>query len=306
MALHDQLRTLVATRGRSIFDNAEELRGALDDFLSEEDATTGQLNLLVDAVRLGAFDRMVSLLDQGATAADAVDEASTGLTRDRETDPERSRWALTVLGYAIDRLGPDLSRQALSPPTSLAPLPAAEERPVESTPAPAEAPPTERAVEGSAPPPSPPLRNAVPEQSSGRLGLGLVVVAVLVIVGALAFVLLGDEDPTSGPEGNGGPTTLTTLPTLTSGERCGGKSYASSASVASTSYGVVGVRAEGTTCPIAIDVALASEGFGGGPYSFENFECIAGEKVKLGVWNYACSSDDDPPGVITFTTAGNG
>ena len=41
--------------GRDIFDDAEGFRGAVDDFLDEDAATTGDINLLVDAVRLGAL-----------------------------------------------------------------------------------------------------------------------------------------------------------------------------------------------------------------------------------------------------------
>ena len=54
MDLHEQLRELVAHQGPSVAESAEGFRAALDDYLGEDEATTGQLNLLVDAVRLGA------------------------------------------------------------------------------------------------------------------------------------------------------------------------------------------------------------------------------------------------------------
>ena len=75
MNLHEHLRDLVARQGPSVVDTAETFRAALDDFLSEDEATTGELNLLVDAVRLGAVVRLRSILDHGGTPQAAVEEA---------------------------------------------------------------------------------------------------------------------------------------------------------------------------------------------------------------------------------------
>ena len=47
--LHEQLRNLVSQHGTGIADNAEQFRAALDDYLTEADASQGELNLLVDA-----------------------------------------------------------------------------------------------------------------------------------------------------------------------------------------------------------------------------------------------------------------
>src|SRR3712207_6899185 len=47
-------------------NDADSFRGALDDYLDEDSATTGDINLLVDAVRLGAFQAMMTMLDSGA------------------------------------------------------------------------------------------------------------------------------------------------------------------------------------------------------------------------------------------------
>ena len=69
MELHDNLYALGLRLGREVFDDPESFRGALDDFLDEDAATTGDINLLVDAVRLGAFRSMTSMLDSGAEVA---------------------------------------------------------------------------------------------------------------------------------------------------------------------------------------------------------------------------------------------
>src|SRR5690349_162536 len=86
MALHESLRELVSVRGAGVVDEAEELRGALDDFLAEDEATLGELNLLVDAVRLGALRRVLDVLAHGAQPQAAIREAGATLARDRGTD----------------------------------------------------------------------------------------------------------------------------------------------------------------------------------------------------------------------------
>ena len=139
MALHDQLRTLLDTHGASILDTAEGFRAALDDFLTEDEATAGEVNLLVDAVRLGSVDRMVALLDQGATPDAAVAEAGAQLARDRDTDPKRAHWALTTLGYALRRMDATIPAVTIEPepPEPIGtppPRPAGATRPLEPPP----------------------------------------------------------------------------------------------------------------------------------------------------------------------------
>ncbi|WP_183094424.1 TolB family protein [Nocardioides stalactiti] len=109
MALHDSLRELVQTRGAGVVDESEELRGALDDFLAEDEASLGELNLLVDAVRLGALRRVRDVLAHGADPEAAIRQAGAGLARDRGTDdPTRSCWALATLCYALDAIDEQL------------------------------------------------------------------------------------------------------------------------------------------------------------------------------------------------------
>ncbi|MEZ0579924.1 hypothetical protein [Nocardioides sp. MH1] len=111
MALHDSLRELVSVRGAGVVEEADELRGALDDFLAEDEATLGELNLLVDAVRLGALRRVLDVLAHGAEPQAAVREAGAALARDRGTDdPSRSCWAIAALAFAVGKADDSLVR----------------------------------------------------------------------------------------------------------------------------------------------------------------------------------------------------
>ena len=60
--LHRQLRALVDQVGADVIGDPHTFRAALDDFLDERVATSGELNLLVDAVRLGALEPVVGVL----------------------------------------------------------------------------------------------------------------------------------------------------------------------------------------------------------------------------------------------------
>jgi hypothetical protein len=91
MALHHSLRDLVSVRGAGVVDDAEEFRGVLDDFLAEDEATLGELNLLVDGVRLGALRRVLDVIAHGAAPEAAIREAGAALARDRGTDDPTGR-----------------------------------------------------------------------------------------------------------------------------------------------------------------------------------------------------------------------
>lgn len=135
MALHDSLRELVDARGRGVTEDPAELRGALDDYLAEDEATVGEVNLLVDAVRLGALARLNTLLDRHADPGAALDEAAAALARDRATDDvRRSRWALAVLGYAVGRIDAALTALPSTAPTEPGPTPATADRPAAKEP----------------------------------------------------------------------------------------------------------------------------------------------------------------------------
>ncbi len=102
MTLHLRLRELAEARGTDVFADPEELRGALDDFLAEDEASTGEVNLVVDAVRLGAVDRMRTLIGQGGDPAAAARDAGAAFARDRgSAEVERCGWAVAAIGHAL-------------------------------------------------------------------------------------------------------------------------------------------------------------------------------------------------------------
>ena len=105
MELHESLAQLARDHGESLFAEADAFRGALDDYLDEGSASTGTINLLTDAVRLGALQAMVTMLDSGAGVEDAVETAGQRLSRDRgSADVTGSQWACAVLGYALGKV----------------------------------------------------------------------------------------------------------------------------------------------------------------------------------------------------------
>ena len=104
MSVHEALRTLVTRYGERTLDAADDLRATLDDFLEEGQATPGEINLLVDAVRLGAYHQMNSMLTHGADPQTAVEAAGARLAEDRGGDQRSASWACATLGYAIGRV----------------------------------------------------------------------------------------------------------------------------------------------------------------------------------------------------------
>ena len=124
MALHHSLRELVTVRGTGVVDEAEEFRGVLDDFLAEDEATLGELNLLVDAVRLGALRRVLDVMANGAAPEAAIREAGAALARDRGTDdPTRSCWALATLCFALGKIDESMVRMFWADAGTMRPRP---------------------------------------------------------------------------------------------------------------------------------------------------------------------------------------
>ncbi len=213
MNLHELLRDLVTRQGPGVIDSAEVFRAALDDFLTEDEATTGELNLLVDAVRLGAVDRLLSILDHGGDPPAAVAEAGDLFARDRGTDDTpRCRWAVAVVGYGLGRIGaadvpgagvPGATSPTPPPPAS-APQPPPAPRP--EAPATAAPPRTFPSTEHtSAHPPAPSPSVAPPPRRGGRAVLVVLLVAAVVAGAVLVGMWLGsrDDDP-SGSAGDPG------------------------------------------------------------------------------------------------------
>jgi hypothetical protein len=243
--LHEQLRSLVSQHGTGIADNADQFRAALDDYLTEDDATQGELNLLVDAVRLGGVERLVTMLENGAEPDAAVREAGGELARDRSSDEQRARWAVAAMGYALGRVGAVVVRQQLEGDETRLPYgataPAAPRPPVQSPPfqspvqsPPFQSPPPQSPGPDTAGPPAWPSRHSSgqpPVQSGpgypaqpapmspygsagtpprkGRTGLvvGLVTVGVAVVAGAIVLALvLGGDDGDNHPASSDTPT----------------------------------------------------------------------------------------------------
>lgn len=235
--LHEQLRSLVAQHGVGITESAEQFRAALDDYLTEQDASQGELNLLVDAVRLGGVERLVTMLDNGADPDAAVREAGGELARDRSSDEQRSRWAVAVMGYAIGRLGLDVVRQQLDGDqtrlpygrTAPAAAPQAPQQPPVQSPVyqqpPVQSPPHQPPAWPSSPQqpayPQAPTYAAPPRKSRAGLVAGLVGLAVAVIVAVVLVVVLssgGDDDDKAGDKGGGGDEQTTTCDPCLEGE----------------------------------------------------------------------------------------
>ncbi|MBM9461512.1 hypothetical protein JK386_16530 [Nocardioides sp. zg-536] len=155
MELHDALAELVRDHGREILADDAGFRGVLDDVLAEDQASTGDINLLVDAVRFDVLTPLATMIDGGADPTRAVEEAGLRLARDRGGDQGSCSWAAAVLGYAVGKVpAPVIARYRsqrrttdLPPPGAPYSSPPAAQWPSPSAP-PASAPPT------SAPPSS--------------------------------------------------------------------------------------------------------------------------------------------------------
>ncbi|GAA5155059.1 hypothetical protein GCM10023340_39670 [Nocardioides marinquilinus] len=240
MQLHEHLYALGQRLGRDVFDDADGFRGALDDFLDEDAASTGEINLLVDAVRLGALRSMVTTLDSGGDVLRAVEEAAARLARDRgSADLDGARWALAALGYGLGRVSdPDVQRyrsaaapdaDASSPavpptvlPTVLPPPspgpqgwtpPTAQAGPGPQAPQPQPQPqpqPVYSPAQQWGPPPTPGTGtpHAGPRRRSRALPILAAVLAVVLVAGGItAAVVLtgGDDEPSVDPTGESTP-----------------------------------------------------------------------------------------------------
>ncbi len=141
------LRGLAEQLGPEVFDDPDNFRGALDDVLDEE-ASLGEQNLVVDAVRLGAYASMVTTLRQGGEPASAVAQAGAMLARDRGGDDRTSAsWACACLAYAVgavDEAAVRYYRTAQAPPEPAPSIPTAPPPPPYSAPPPVPAPEPER------------------------------------------------------------------------------------------------------------------------------------------------------------------
>lgn len=238
MELHESLAELVAHAGPHVLEDPDGFRAALDDYLDEGAATTGDINLLVDAVRLGAFAWMSSTLASGGEGAKAVAAAGELLARDRGSrDLDSARWACAVLAFAVGKVGDaDVrcyrpastgspgspgSTVSLTPPWEQSTEPVPPPGSGSSAPAPGRPTPNEPTTQAGPP------TQVVPAATSGRsaelagtsekrsgLKAPLAALAVLVVIGGAAagyVTLRGDDDPgvSAGPAADATDTTGT-------------------------------------------------------------------------------------------------
>ncbi|TWG97401.1 hypothetical protein L615_003500000190 [Nocardioides sp. J9] len=211
MKLHQSLADLARDHGHDLFRDATAFRGSLDDYLDEGQASSGTINLLTDAVRLGALDGMVTMLDSGANPADAVESAGQRLARDRgSADVRGCQWAVAVLGYALGKVpehlvtGLDPDAGTTAPPPPVPPVQSPGHSPVASPgQPPAPSPVTSPVAHPQQPGVPRPARSGGGSQPTppkkGKTGLvigAVALVLVLVIGGIIAAVALsGDDDP---------------------------------------------------------------------------------------------------------------
>jgi hypothetical protein len=161
VTLHDELRELVDTFGEGLLGDADQFRAALDDYLPENAALPGQLNVLYDAVRFGAYARCVELLSRGSDPILAVGTAGDLLARERgTTEVITSRWAVASLAHATGHLATDALSVFLQPDTAGGPVQA----PAPSVPAPSGPPPG--SLPSGPPPPYPPPTYVPPVETA--------------------------------------------------------------------------------------------------------------------------------------------
>lgn len=220
MLLHQTLAELARDHGHGLFRDAAAFRGSLDDYLDEGQASSGTINLLTDAVRLGALDGLLTMLDSGANPADAVESAGQRLARDRgSADVRGCQWAVAVLGFALGRvpeqqvtgLDPDVATTA--PPAPSAPMaapvtsPIAPHQPITSPP---HQPMSSQQGPGyGAPAPAyggwsqPGQQPGQQKKSRTGLIIGAIVLALVLIVGGIIGAIAlagGDDDPSAGED----------------------------------------------------------------------------------------------------------
>lgn len=191
MELHDAIRDVVARHGEAMLADSAGFRGVLDDVLAEDQASTGDINLLADAVRLDVLAPLTAMIDSGADAGRAVEEAGARLARDRGGDQFSSSWAAAVLGYAVGRV-PEaivLRYRSQRPPSHLSPPSGFAAAPAAPPPPPVTSPPPY----WSAPTPAPAPRG----RRTGLVAVAAAVAGVVVVGGGITALVLasGGEDP---------------------------------------------------------------------------------------------------------------
>jgi hypothetical protein len=195
MQLHDHLYALGLQAGREVFDDPERLRGAL----AGAQADPGEVELVVDAVRRGAYRALLTDLDAGADPTRAIEETAARLAGSRGCDPASAAWALAVLGFAVGRVGENDVRRyrggGPATPSHGTYLPPQPTHQPSQQPAPTYSAPQQYAAPV-------PARAATRSRTPLLLAVGGTLAAVVVAV-VLALVLAGgggDDDPQAGDD----------------------------------------------------------------------------------------------------------
>jgi hypothetical protein len=131
MEIQYKVRLLVRTIGPRLLEDSSEFRAAMDDYLEQDDISSGEMNLLIDAVRLDAYAQLVHLLNSGAPPDAAVITAGDALSEKRGGDnPAGCRWACACLGFAASRIDDTTLSRFPYTRTSVAPVTNAPRAPI--------------------------------------------------------------------------------------------------------------------------------------------------------------------------------
>ena len=229
-SLHEAVKTLTQRFGTGIVSNADNFSAVLEDWAEEGDAA--QAALLVDAVRYGALEQLQRVMAvPGSDATAAVNQAAEHMVSRRGgTDPSSARWAVAVLGSALNLVPESLvAAPAGGPPPPHPPSPPpppphlgdlSNGQPVTVPGGP---------LQGGGPwtpggamvPPTPPYLGPGPSGYATKsrktfwIVLGSAVAVLAVIGGVLAVVVAGGGDDDKNPDPDNTSKTPPTSPSTT-------------------------------------------------------------------------------------------
>ena len=124
MEFHERLRELKTEAGVIVFRDPDDFASVLTDVLAEDEATDGEISLLVNAVRAESVARLETILDSGADPVRAVEDAGDLLAQKLGTTVQGSRWAVAAIAYALGKVDDTVVHSFPSPwgePTQTSP-----------------------------------------------------------------------------------------------------------------------------------------------------------------------------------------
>jgi len=204
-------------RNANAFDDPAHLVAALSDYVDTDGSGAGEIRLIVDAVKLGSFQRLQEVAAIGASPHAAIMETATVLARQRATDQDRSAWACAVLAFAIGLVNDadvQTYRARWELPTALPRTPPPDGPPAQAPPT--QAPPVPQPTAVLTPPvlpqqtqapawtPAATYQTAVPPHPRSGGGWGWIVgiggVLAVVLAGVVALLVLRPWDDTPARE----------------------------------------------------------------------------------------------------------